>query len=308
MRVVTRHSHAPLSGAIDALAAEGHYRGLSHVRGFEETGRAMLTRSKSGKEPAGFTHGVNIAPFRRSTGIGSLWSQMKGTRTPPPSRTRPQALVALRALVKSARGGRPSTEEFVRRIEAGAAFVLPNLREAGGMQGLAFVLDGHRFAASALGSQYSWPRLSEDLVLDPSADVEGLRRAEERAVQTLPELGPRRLRNRSGGRPAKPPVKLRTNRTVRFSDEEWASVQDRAARSGETPANYIRRVALSRPLRAAVPVVNNDAIGELGRVGNNLNQIARALNSGRSAPGLLEHLETLRLLLLERLFQAGEPA
>jgi len=71
---------------------------------------------------------------------------------------------------------------------------------------------------------------------------------------------------------------------VRCTDSEFSAIFDRADRAGLYAAAYLRAAALGSPGPRAVrrPPVDRQELcrllGELGRVGNNLNQIARALN------------------------------
>jgi hypothetical protein len=72
---------------------------------------------------------------------------------------------------------------------------------------------------------------------------------------------------------------------VRFSDAEFAQLIEKADQAGLARAAFMRAVALgqSGPRAQRRPPADHVALrrllGELGRVGNNLNQIARALNA-----------------------------
>ena len=66
-----------------------------------------------------------------------------------------------------------------------------------------------------------------------------------------------------------------------LSDDELAQVQAKAR--GEPLARYCRNQILNRPSPPSpppVPPIHHDKWVELGRLGGNLNQIARHLNSG----------------------------
>jgi hypothetical protein len=73
---------------------------------------------------------------------------------------------------------------------------------------------------------------------------------------------------------------------IRLDDREYAEVTAGANASGLTIASYVRQRVLSGPVRKVsrrAPVdaaLLSKALGELNRVGSNLNQIARGLNSG----------------------------
>lgn len=74
---------------------------------------------------------------------------------------------------------------------------------------------------------------------------------------------------------------------IRLSDEEHASLFERADAAGVTLPDYVRSQALgAKPLRAQRrPSVDRAALaqllGRIGTIGNNVNQIARNLNAGR---------------------------
>ena len=74
--------------------------------------------------------------------------------------------------------------------------------------------------------------------------------------------------------------------TIRFSPDERASIDDAADRAGLTPGSYARQVLLGAPAPRQVrrpPIERRELarlLGEIGHVGSNLNQIAKAANSG----------------------------
>ena len=84
-----------------------------------------------------------------------------------------------------------------------------------------------------------------------------------------------------------PDEKPRTNIvTVRFSDDELEILDVICSVLGQNRSQYLRRKALTgkipRPMvQLALDEERASAVaGQLGRIGNNLNQIARKLNSG----------------------------
>lgn len=84
-----------------------------------------------------------------------------------------------------------------------------------------------------------------------------------------------------------PDEKPRTNIvTVRFSDDELEILDVICSVLGQNRSQYLRRKALTgeipRPVvQLALDEERASAVaGQLGRIGNNLNQIARKLNSG----------------------------
>lgn len=98
---------------------------------------------------------------------------------------------------------------------------------------------------------------------------------------------------------------------VRLTDEELAVADDKADRAGLTRAAFVRAAIVGSPgPRAqrrppADHVALRKLLGELGRVGNNINQIARTLNSGEDAdiPELREALQAY-LQLRDAIFDA----
>src|SRR5208337_3011648 len=86
---------------------------------------------------------------------------------------------------------------------------------------------------------------------------------------------------------------------IRWTDDEFTSVTDKADKSGLAVAAFMRAVALGNPgprAQRRPPVdhkVLRQYLGQVGRLGNNINQIARALNSGEKA-NLPELQEVLR--------------
>ena len=95
-------------------------------------------------------------------------------------------------------------------------------------------------------------------------------------------------------RPRKPEAERRSRTIgVRVTTAEAAEIAERAGAARMTRGGYMRCRALGQPIReATVHRLGARERGELHRIGVNLNQIARALNSGASAPdGTLEAVE-----------------
>lgn len=69
-------------------------------------------------------------------------------------------------------------------------------------------------------------------------------------------------------------------RSVRFTPEEWTTVEAHAAEVGLSPSRYMRHASLRTPFARRV---NHDAIVALNRVGVNLNNMIRiAIRSGQA--------------------------
>lgn len=90
---------------------------------------------------------------------------------------------------------------------------------------------------------------------------------------------------------------------VRLSDEEWGTLSQRANACGMPPSTYMRTAALGSIPRSRPRAVEREAVYHLGRIGNNLNQLARAANTSgelvseeRLRDALHEVLEAVRRL------------
>ena len=124
---------------------------------------------------------------------------------------------------------------------------------------------------------------------------------------------PKRVRS-SGLKGVTPKPKLRRTGhiTIRLSKEERAALDAASERAGLMTGSYVRQVLFNAPMPRQVrrpPVDRRELsrlLGEAGRIGNNLNQIARAKNSGvpvmrSEVQRALDGLETLRLAVLAAL-------
>lgn len=102
---------------------------------------------------------------------------------------------------------------------------------------------------------------------------------------------------------------------VRVTGKERAEIEAKAQAAGLSAGGFLRAAGLGRRTPRSVPraSVEREALGkavaELNRVGNNLNQIARALNRLEAVPmpyvreALRQHGEVLKALL--RVADAG---
>lgn len=87
-----------------------------------------------------------------------------------------------------------------------------------------------------------------------------------------------------GGRPQLPPAYRRTaSILVRVSPAEHAAITARARETGRPVSRYLREVGVGLRPRVPAGAANAAAVRELGRIGNNLNQLAREANAGRLA-------------------------
>lgn len=97
--------------------------------------------------------------------------------------------------------------------------------------------------------------------------------------------------------------------TLRFTAMERELIDTKAGLAAFTVPEFIRHAALSLDIPAAVPELNREAYSELANLGNNLNQISRAINSDgniavqlptliKLLPRLTIAVQSLRLALL----------
>ena len=92
-----------------------------------------------------------------------------------------------------------------------------------------------------------------------------------------------------------------THLTIRLTPDERAAIDAAAERAGLTAGSYARQLLMGAPAPRQVrrpPIERRELVrllGNLGYVGNNINQIARVLNGGGEPdfPGLNEALAGL---------------
>lgn len=100
---------------------------------------------------------------------------------------------------------------------------------------------------------------------------------------------------------------------LRCNDEEYAAINAKASESGLTVGAYLRTLAVGSPGPRAVrrpPVERKELarlLGHLGKVGSNINQLARAFNAAGRFPGfpeliaIREEVKQMRAALLKAL-------
>jgi hypothetical protein len=98
---------------------------------------------------------------------------------------------------------------------------------------------------------------------------------------------------------------------VRFTDEEFERASGKADKAGIAVAAFLRAAALGDPGPRSQrrPPADHKALrrilGELGRIGNNINQIAYRLNTGqKTPPPELRHALAAYLELRNAIFDA----
>lgn len=88
---------------------------------------------------------------------------------------------------------------------------------------------------------------------------------------------------------------------VRLSDLELEALRSKASSAGMSASELMRRNALMRPLPRRLSRVSLQTYIELGRIGNNINQLTKVVNTalkmGLTLPADLEELKALEKLL-----------
>lgn len=86
---------------------------------------------------------------------------------------------------------------------------------------------------------------------------------------------------------------------VRCTEEERDSWLHKASAEERTLSDYARHLLSSEPMRrrARPPEVDPSLLAAVGRAGNNLNQISRALNTDRKAGRALDLIAVRTLLI-----------
>lgn len=83
--------------------------------------------------------------------------------------------------------------------------------------------------------------------------------------------------------------------SLRLTAGERAVVRARAHAAGLTVSAFLRRAALGKRVRSRSGQVRRDAVYQLSKIGNNLNQLARAANTA----GQVRAMERLEAVLEE---------
>lgn len=85
---------------------------------------------------------------------------------------------------------------------------------------------------------------------------------------------------------------------IRYTTEERECLYEAARSVGLSLSEFVRRSALKRPLpKASSPEVNRETYRELCRIGNNLNQLMRAIHEGKVDGLDLAQLSELKALV-----------
>lgn len=115
-------------------------------------------------------------------------------------------------------------------------------------------------------------------------------------------------RNSKGGRPKLSASQLRSERfELRLTIAEKAAITANAARAGQDVSDYLRSVAIGAepspaPANDDAPFAGNTAlISEVNRIGNNVNQLARAVHRGADFQAYWREVGDQLRSVLERL-------
>jgi len=154
----------------------------------------------------------------------------------------------LQKIVEAALDGKPSTTDFIARVEAAGASVRANVASTGRMNGFSFEIDGISFTGSKLSEGFKWKNLEARLDYEQDRDSEILQRY--RAT----------VADREGGDGA----------TV--ADTSAAGVANRAVTADLQDAE--RRKESARTVRQSEPGAANNTEGTGGRVDESINKRA----------------------------------
>lgn len=84
------------------------------------------------------------------------------------------------------------------------------------------------------------------------------------------------------------------NLTVRLSDVDLMSLDEKAKQAGLSFSRFLREAGLGRALPRPVPTINLQTCQELGRIGANLNQLLKRIYGGHfEGNALIKTLEEL---------------
>lgn len=85
-------------------------------------------------------------------------------------------------------------------------------------------------------------------------------------------------------------------KTIRFSDKEYSKIEELMSEHNLTFAEFARGAILRKKIKTNL---TKDLLFEINRVGNNLNQIAKKVNSGSDRKNLLIELIQIKKQLEE---------
>ena len=96
---------------------------------------------------------------------------------------------------------------------------------------------------------------------------------------------------------SQPAIQKRRVRKIRYHDREWERIVARARECRMPPARYVREVSLGVLPKARRNRTEERLIVQLGRIGNNLNQLARLAHCSGEISAHDELISTLEEVL-----------
>ena len=81
------------------------------------------------------------------------------------------------------------------------------------------------------------------------------------------------------GRPAKEKAKLSTSINLKLTEEDFSSVKEKAEKLGMKATQYAREMTLKGKVKSRLTLEELDLIRKISGMANNLNQIARKINT-----------------------------
>ena len=97
---------------------------------------------------------------------------------------------------------------------------------------------------------------------------------------------------------------LRHPRKIRFSDEEWAVIVDRARLCGRAPARYVRETALGAVPKSTRTQANAALVHHLGRIGTTLRTLSIEI-SAQGEPSRAREIDGVLAEILAAVRQLG---
>lgn len=138
-------------------------------------GKFGLTRTKSANYDA---DGKVVMPEKKRISSEEVNKSIR-TETAPPREV-------LQAAIERALSGRPTTAEFLERLEGAGIEVRTSISStARKMQGISFRLNGLEFKGSSLGSKFAWRKLQNGIDYDEIRDHQELERRTSSAASRL---------------------------------------------------------------------------------------------------------------------------
>ncbi len=101
----------------------------------------------------------------------------------------PSVKLVLQERIKAVLESRPTTTQFIERLQEKGINVAPNLQSTGRVSGISFELDGKAMKGKSLGNGYSWQGLQErGLSYEPERDFQAVVEASERMRRRQQQL------------------------------------------------------------------------------------------------------------------------